>query len=481
MSAVRLRATNPLPAPSGVLLALAAAALVAGRGLAQTPPPQATHPDWRFLRQNEDWSKPRPEPRTALDAIKHVHLTADGDTWVSFGGRIDDRLETWDGFGFGARTPGDTDRFNLFRMHLHADVHFGEQVRLYVEPRTAQSSDRDLPGGRRVTDVDTLDLYQGFVDLVAPGGGTPVRLRIGRQSFLFGAQRVVSPGPWNNVLNSWDGVSLQGTVAGFRVEGLATWFVPNEPTGWNAPDSDRALYGVYASKAATPTARGLDLYLLGTQRPDVTVQGTSGTESRHTLGVRSFGGLGQDYDAEVEAAVQAGEVGEERARGWFAAGVLGRVYRDVWARPRVFAGADVASGGARPGGHVGTYFQNYPLGHAYLGYLDPIGRQNVIAAHLGSSWFVTDVTTLTVTGHALWLYDDRDDLYAVNGASTAPRIDPTGREVGQEIDLLLTHRFGRHLDAYLGWSRFFTASSVQGPGITGSDVDFVYVGASFVF
>ncbi|MCA3009500.1 MAG: hypothetical protein INH34_14090, partial [Phycisphaerales bacterium] len=55
----------------------AAVALLAGTAAAQTPPPQATHPDWRFLRQNEDWSKPRPEPRTALDAIKHVDLSAD--------------------------------------------------------------------------------------------------------------------------------------------------------------------------------------------------------------------------------------------------------------------------------------------------------------------------------------------------------------------------------------------------------------------
>jgi hypothetical protein len=104
-----------------------------------------------------------------------------------------------------------------------------------------------------------------------------------------------------------------------------------------------------------------------------------------------------------------------------------------------------------------------------------------MAAHLGSSWHLAEATTLTVTGHALWLYDDADQLYTVGGGSTSPGVDPTGREVGQEVDVLLTHRFGRHLDAYLGWSRFFTGSGVQGPGVTGSDVDFVYVGTSFVF
>ena len=91
------------------LRAATALAGLAAVAAAQTPPPQATHPDWRFLRQNEDWSKPRPGANGPLDAIKHVDLTADGRTWVSFGGRIDDRFEAWDGFGFGARAPGDRD------------------------------------------------------------------------------------------------------------------------------------------------------------------------------------------------------------------------------------------------------------------------------------------------------------------------------------------------------------------------------------
>jgi hypothetical protein len=45
----------------------------------------------------------------------------------------------------------------------------------------------------------------------------------------------------------------------------------------------------------------------------------------------------------------------------------------------------------------------------------------------------------------------------------------------------LTHRIARHLDVYGGWSHFFTGSAVQGPGVTGSDIDFAYCGASFVF
>jgi hypothetical protein len=259
---------------------LAASTLAIASAPAQNPPPQATHPDWKLLRQNEDWTRPPANDGDPLDAIKHVDLTDDGAFWVSFGGRVDERFEAWDGFGFGARTPGDRDSFFLTRVHLHADLHLGPNVRVWVEPRTAQSTDRDLPGQRRVVDVDTFDLYQAFVDLSAPVDGKPLRLRVGRQSFMLGAQRVISPVPWNNVWNSWDGASAQWEIAGFRTQALFTWSVPNEPTSWNELDEDRQLYGVYATKDATTETRGLDLYALGTTRPRVTVNGTSGDEDR---------------------------------------------------------------------------------------------------------------------------------------------------------------------------------------------------------
>jgi hypothetical protein len=471
----------PTRHPRPPALLLAASTLAIASAPAQNPPPQATHPDWKLLRQNEDWTRPPANDGDPLDAIKHVDLTDDGAFWVSFGGRVDERFEAWDGFGFGARTPGDRDSFFLTRVHLHADLHLGPNVRVWVEPRTAQSTDRDLPGQRRVVDVDTFDLYQAFVDLSAPVDGKPLRLRVGRQSFVFGAQRVISPVPWNNVWNSWDGASAQWEIAGFRTQALFTWSVPNEPTSWNELDEDRQLYGVYATKDATTETRGLDLYALGTTRPRVTVNGTSGDERRHTFGARSFGPLGDGFDGELEAAWQLGRLGGSGTHGGFAAGVLGYRADSLWLTPRFFVGGDVATGDARPGGSVGTYFQNSPLGHAYLGYIDSIGRQNVVAAHLGSSWSLTAVTTLTVTGHVFRLFSGNDDLYAVNGGSTSPGIAPDGRDVGQEIDVLLTHRIARHLDVYGGWSHFFTGSAVQGPGVTGSDIDFAYCGASFVF
>ena len=176
-----------------------AATLLAGvllQGLAaQAPSPRTPPPAYSPLRQNEDWSRVRGgDTDDPFDRLKHLDLNDTGSVWLSFGGRTDARFEAWDGIGFGATTPGNSDTFTLSRLTLHSDLHLGEHVRVFVEPRTAQSTDRDLPGGRRALDMDTFDLFQGFVDLALPlGDADSVRLRVGRQSFLFGNQRLVSP------------------------------------------------------------------------------------------------------------------------------------------------------------------------------------------------------------------------------------------------------------------------------------------------
>lgn len=448
----------------------------------QEPSKPAPPPAYSPLRQNEDWSKFRAsDADDPSDRLKHLDLNGSGSVWLSIGGRADTRFEAWDGIGFGATNPGNSDTFTLSRLTLHSDLHLGEHVRVFVEPRMAQSTDRDLPGGRRTLDMDTFDLFQGFVDLSLPLGDTDsVRLRVGRQSLLFGNQRLVSPLLWVNVWNAWEGASLGLRLAGWSIDAFHTEFVQVDRTDWNEADDERALYGAYATRPAAKDGRGLDLYLLGDTRPNVTVNGSTGDERRHTLGARSFGALGRgfDGDGEVEGAWQFGEVGRSSVSAWFVSSVFGHRFAETALAPRVFVGLDAASGDDRAGGSVGTFHQLFPLGHAYLGYADAFGRQNIAAAQLGVQLALTPTTTFAATAHAFRLMDRGDALYAVNG--TVARTGLASHDVGQEIDLLLTHRFDRHLDAYLGYSHLFTGGGLNGTGPT-DDQDFAYLGAGLVF
>ena len=445
---------------------------------AQAPAEPPPRPKYQLLRQNEDWSRfdaarVDPAERRLFDSLKHVPLDVTGDVWASFGGRLDWRFEAWDGFGFGAQTPGNSDAFLLSRLMLHGDLHLGPRVRVFVETIAADVLGRDdLPGGRRTIDTNTLDLFQGFADWLVLDGERSLRLRFGRQTLLFGAQRLVSPLPWVNAWRTWDGVSAEFRTGPWRVTGFATLYAPVQKYDFDDADEDQQFYGVYASRGAIGEGRGFDVYLLGKSRDGVTVNGTTGDERRHTLGARSHGSLGAGFDGELEGAWQWGEVGSGDVEAWFVAAVLGYRVPDWPTTPRFFTGFDVATGDARPGGDVGTFDQVFPLAHAYFGYADVIARQNVVAAHLGAELRLAERTNLSLTGHVLRLHDGDDALYGVNGAPS--RTGLGSRDVGQEVDLYVSHDWNAQLSSYAGYSHVFAGDGIAASGAD-EDIDFFYL------
>mgnify|MGYP002399996691 CR=1 FL=1 len=454
--------------------------LLAPSAAAQDTP--APRPAYKFFRHDEDWSKfVAPASGDAFsDPLKHIALGSEDKFWLSFGGHVDARFEAWDGFGFGAPAPGNSDTFLLSRYFLHADARLGDHVRAFVEGVSAQSTDRDLPGGRRTADMDTLDLHQGFVDLMTTlGGGEKLRLRTGRQTFNFGNQRLVSVLVWANTMNRWEGFTAQYASGPWSVDALLTWYVPVDKTEANERDDDRALFGVYATRAPASGGIGLDLYWLGTTRPDVAFNGTTGDEDRHTTGLRSWGPFAERGDWEIETAYQFGELGADDIAAWMFTGVLGWKFPEARWKPRLFAGVDLASGDSDSGGKAETFHQLYPLGHAHLGWADQLGRQNVASLNVGVGLSVSAATTATLTAHTFRLMEKDDALYGVTGAVS--RAGPfASSHVGEELDLLVKHKFDRHLDLYAGYSHVFAGDAISSSG-TDEDIDFAYLGASFMF
>ncbi len=444
-----------------------------------------SRPAYSPLRFTEDWSTLKGRDTSAtgdwFDRLKYVPLSEDGAIWASFGGQARLRIESWDDFAFGAPAD-DNDTFALWRLLLHGDVHFGENVRLFVEGKSALSTDRDLPGGRRTLDVDAAELQQAFVDVRIPiGDAASLTLRPGRQSFLFGKQRLVSPLPWANTQRHWDGVSAILDAGGWRVHGFWSQFAPVQKYDFNDPDAQTEFWGVYAT-TKFGDGPGLDLYALALDRDDpITVNGTTGPEERYTLGARLFGPLGDaglDYD--VEGAYQFGEVGAGDVTAYMFGGEVGWKLKDVWSSPRLSLGVDYGSGDDEAGGDVETFNQLFPLGHAYLGYMDFVGRQNVIDLNLGVKFSPTDRMTVAIAGHAFWRASDADALYNAGGGVVRPGGVGLSEEIGQEVDVTLSYRFSSHLTGLLGYSRFFAGDFIDESG-AGRDMDFAYLQLQFTF
>ena len=428
------------------------------------------------LRQNEDWSVlPQLDPANSdfFDPIKHVPLSDDGSVWASFGGQARLRLESWHGFGF---REGNIEAFNLTRLRAHADLHVGPNLRIFAEGKSAMSTDRRLPGMQRTLDNDELALQQLFGEVTVPlNEDVTFSVRGGRQMFVLGRQRLVSPLDWSNSMRAWDGVS--GVLKGenWKVTGFWSHFVPVRKYHFNDTNRDEQFWGVYATGNCPDHQANLDLYYLGRDRDAI-------GETRHTIGGRLYGQCSQvtvDYD--VEGAVQVGERGDTDIVAWMVAAELARNFDEISGRPRLWIGFDIASGDGDPNdSRLGTFDQLYPLGHAYLGYIDVIGRQNIIDLHGGVQVKPLDKLIVKLAGHLFWRENDDDALYNAGGAVVRPGGPVDNTYVGSEIDVLLIYNLDKHTKLTFGYSHFFPGSFVNNTG-TGDDIDFFHTGVQFTF
>lgn len=437
-------------------------------------------PKYAGLRFEEDWSFLRDYSgeRDTFDAIKYLPLTGDGNIWLSLGGQVRERVEIWRHFNFD-QTPGadSNDAYLLSRMLFHADLHVSPYFRVFAEGKSSLATDRDLPGGRRPLEEDRIDLQNGFVELKAPEAGpvSALTFRAGRQELLLGKQRFVSPLDWTNTRRTFDTLSLSAKAGGWKAMSFLSHLVNVKERDWNNHDLDVDFHGVYVTNPTVPVVGTLDLYYLYLGRNDVNFSAESGDEDRHTLGTRLAGPIGDSIlDYEVELDLQLGEVGDADIYSWSVASVLGATLaEDEW-KPRLELIFDYAMGDDDPGdGDANTFNQLFPLGHAYLGFIDFVGRQNLIHIQSMAAIKPIDPVTLRLDLHYFWRASDEDALYNAGGGVVRAGGLGSSRDIGGEIDLLASYAFDSHLSLLGGYSHFFAGEFIDQSG-KDQDIDFVY-------
>jgi hypothetical protein len=454
------------------------------------PPPYAP------LRWMEDYSYLKdPAKRTDFfDPIKYVALNSSGDWYLSLGGQARYRYELFNNNNFGAG-PQDDDGFHLGRFLGHADLHLGENLRGFFQVKSALEDGR--VGGPRPTDADELDIQQAFVDFKLPlplgAGGSTVTLRGGRQEMLYGAQRLIGPLDWANTRRTFEGG--KAIVQFSKTHSLDLFWVrpvlvdKEEP---NDGDGNTSFAGIYDT-LGLPTVLGaaarskLELYGLILNRTNAAwpTEG-AGDEDRYTVGAR-FTTNPKPFDVDVEGDYQFGKFNSGDISAWAVAAEAGYTFAGAAFTPRPFVGLDTASGDDNPNdGDLQTFNQLFPTGHPHLGYIDAVGRQNVIDLRGGAELTPLEnkpwakKVTLRTEYHLFWRESTSDALYNSAGAVLRGPGTSDASEIGSELDLLLNWQIDRHAAAYFGYSHFFPGDFIHQTGPDG-DIDFFYAALTYTF
>lgn len=456
--------------------------------------PQSTgsndHPYSKF-RWEEDYSYLRTAPKTDFfDPIKYVPLGVD-DWYATFGGEVRDRYENYNhnNWGSGAQDPNG---YNLARMYLDADLHFGPHFRVFAEGEGVWEDGRN--GGPRGRDRDEVDLSQGFADLMLPFGDNKhdgLTVRAGRQLMAFGAERLIGPADWSNQRKNHDGVRVTLVTGDNQLDGFVTRPVEVDRYEFDDAINTTVFAGLYDSLKLPQFMPGsktkVEAYVLYVERKGQTIGNDgSGREKRYTLGGRMTAAP-KPFDYDVEADYQGGSFAGEDIQAYSLASEVGYHFDHVAFQPRAFLGFDIASGDRSAGGRMQTFDQIYPSGHTYFGYMDFIGRQNIIDLHPGFDFKIAEHhkyvenMTLRAEYHQFWRQSTTDSIYDTSGAVIrANSTNTSARNIGSEIDLLLRWQIDHHLSSYFGYSHFFHGSYIQDTG-PHKDVDFTYAAVQYTF
>ena len=453
--------------------AVAAALLTAGAARA-TPPSPA--PAFKPDRTAEDYSYLRDPARRGnwSDAYKFIPLDEGGSVYLSLGGEVRERVESFGAPRFGL-AGGSADTYLLQRILTHADLRLGAHVRVF-----AQLGAYEAFGKRQLAapDEDHLDVQQLFVEL-RPAAG--LSARAGRQEMMFNPlQRFVSLRDGTNVRQSFDGGRVTYNRGPLRLEAFLTRPVTLERGVFDdSRNRDQQFGGVYASlRLGAQGSSSIDAYWFVLGRENLAAGPLMGRERRHSLGLRYAGTSGR-FDWDAEGVYQFGDSVGRDIGAWAASADLGYTISPSPLRPRLGLRFDTGSGDDDPADNrVGGFHPLFPSG-PYFNEANLTSWTNLVAIRPNVRIQPAERLTLQAAVQWKWREDIDDAVYLGPTAPLADTRNNLAREIGQAYTLDANFQVNRNLALRAYYLHHSAGEAIRVAG--GQSVDFVMGSATLRF
>lgn len=421
-------------------------------------------PKYHNLRFQDNYSylnNPANRGVDLFDPLKNIGLG--GSAKLTFGGHYRFRYESDNNRKLGASDPTSQEVY-LNRLFLHADFRVSNVFGLFAEFKWAGIRNNELAAPPIAH--DRPDIHNLFVDGWAFNNkNVKLGLRLGRQELQFGKQRLISPLDWANTRRIFEGVRIMSKFSGWSIDGFVTRPVTIKPTEFNTPDLNKTFSGIYATRRHNKHLFSAYFLAYTNDAPS----GQPGDFTYLTLG-SGYDGKAGKFDWSTEAAFQFGQVGEDNLSAHMVSLSGGYTFKEHDLKPRIGLNWDLASGDGDPSdGKAKTFHHLFPLGHAYFGWADQVGRRNMHAASVQLSAHPSKTVTTKLNWFSFNLLQKEDALYNAGGKAT--RLDVTGasgRHVGNELDALIIIKLNRHASFHLGYLHFAPGGFIKNTGTSES-------------
>ncbi|WP_281616118.1 alginate export family protein [Flammeovirga sp. SubArs3] len=404
----------------------------------------------------DDWSERRSRAQDWSDLIKNVPLSNNHKIWASFGGQVRLRYMPTVNEEFMSQNSG----LFTFRTRAHADIHFGDNFRVFAEGiysnTTKDNSDR-LGAGTPVTDGAFLNLFAEYrFDLY---NNTFMGVWAGRRELQGGHERLLSPGNWLITRRSFDGAGFYVGNKSDKLVAFVSKPVIPVPDGYTTRDENTTFWGVryesmdvaYSTTAGfgVPSWSSFDRtyfepYFYGLHRNNAVYEEGTANEQRYTAGFLLAGPIKRIFNYEVEAMYQFGSFGDQNISAYSITTEFGVSFPKVPLQPHVWVGFDYSSGDQNKGDNtLGTFNPLFPQVAQFFGEHGAMDRKNLTSISANIDFTVFKIVKSRLTYWNFQRSSLNDAVY-----NTSNGILRTGesnsRDLGDSMQLSSVITLNRH-------------------------------------
>ncbi len=438
-------------------------------GFAQETEETKEAPVFKLFRAEENYSylkdvETNPFKEDAFDAIKFIPLNASKSIYATIGGEVRPRYEHFSN----RRFKGEEDEnFYSQRLSLHTNLNLGNHVRVFGELYHGYTSHK-----KEFIQYDEIDLHQAFIEFkTAIGESENLSFRFGRQELAFGATRLVGLREGPNIRRTFDATraiykSGSLTLQGFYGKEVRPLFYgfDNEFTLFDSDATNPKLWGLYSQFKIKGDLGKNELYYLGFNSKSSTFSDVTGKETRHTLGLRRFGKLGQRFTYNTELMYQFGDLDNATISAFsFEADWHYQLINTVW-KPNFGLKVDWSSGDKDTGDTKVNTFNPMFVNPAYFGLAGNVTPVNLISFHPSVKLFPTEKLKLNIEWAAFWRASENDGFY------TPPRFivrnagGISDKQIGSQTALKANYEFNRHWSFDLDVTHFVAGDFLEASG-----------------
>ena len=331
----------------------------------------------------------------------------------------------------------DQDFFFTQRVRLGVAVHPVDFMSAFIQFQDVRTfgANAMVEGGDNAARI-----HQAYITGFIPGG---LELKIGRQEWSFGSERIIGKDDWSQTGQAFDGLDLTWTFKNY-IKADALFALLDERA---AADGDDKLFGGLYLTTPILDPMAIDLYILHQRDPR-----SGARRNFSTIGGRVAGRLPWHKALlfDLEATLQTGTVtegdpGDQASvdNDHFAAAyhVMFGYEIPVLTAPTIKAFFLSASGDPNrsPVDPANTrhtsYLPLFPTRHAMLGRMDAFSLSNIWSAGAEFSLTPTKGLKVEVQYHYLALVDEYGDIPGGSASVTQNRLYPSRSDIGNELDI----------------------------------------------